>query len=46
MGDNKKYTKVEYKITKKGSLGLLAYGDIGLREWRKVKKEFYKKDSE
>lgn len=27
-----------FKITEKGSLGLLAYGDIGLREWRKVKK--------
>jgi len=29
--------KMEYKI--------LAYGDIGLRAWRKVKQEFYKKDS-
>ena len=38
--------KVEFKITEKGSLGLLAYGDIGLRAWRKVKKEFYKKDAE
>jgi len=38
--------KIELKITEKGSLGLLAYGDIGLRAWRKVKKEFYKKDSE
>jgi hypothetical protein len=38
--------KVNFEITEKGSLGLLAYGDIGLREWRKVKKEFYKKDSE
>ncbi|MBT8259707.1 MAG: hypothetical protein HKO92_03160 [Flavobacteriaceae bacterium] len=27
-----------YKITTKGSLGLLAYGDIGLRAWRKIKK--------
>jgi hypothetical protein len=35
-----------FVITEKGSLGLLAYGDIGLREWRKEKKEFYKKDSE
>jgi hypothetical protein len=26
-----------FNITKKGSLGLLAFGDIGLREWRKVK---------
>jgi len=38
--------KLQYKITEKGSLGLLAFGDIGLREWRKVKKDFYKKDSE
>ena len=46
MGNTKKNKTVEYKITEKGSLGLLAYGDIGLREWRKVKKEFYKKDAE
>ena len=26
-----------FNITEKGSLGLLAFGDIGLREWRKVK---------
>ena len=38
--------KLKYTITEKGSLGLLAFGDIGLREWRKVKKDFYKKDSE
>jgi len=37
--------KVEFEITEKGSLGLLALGDIGLREWRKVRKEFHKKDS-
>ena len=34
-----------YIITKEGSLGLLAYGDIGLKEWRKVKQESIKKDS-
>lgn len=34
------------EITEKGSLGLLAYGDIGLRAWRKVKQEFYKKEAE
>lgn len=28
----------DYKITSGGSLGLLAFGDIGLREWRKQKK--------
>ncbi len=31
--------KIPFKISKEGSLGLLAYGDIGLRAWRKVKKE-------
>ena len=41
-----KKNKVEFKITEKGSLGLLAYGDIGLRAWRKVKQEFYKKNAE
>ncbi|SFN54947.1 hypothetical protein SAMN04487989_1011166 [Bizionia echini] len=30
--------KHKFVITEKGSLGLLAMGDIGLREWRKVKK--------
>jgi len=29
----------EFKMTKEGSLGLLAYGDIGLREWRKFKNQ-------
>ncbi len=29
--------KNNYKIPVEGSLGLLAYGDIGLREWRKVR---------
>lgn len=35
-GDNP--DKKKYIISKNGSLGLLAYGDIGFREWRKVKK--------
>ena len=38
--------KSTYNITEKGSLGLLAYGDIGLRAWRKVKQESIKKDAE
>jgi hypothetical protein len=46
MGQNNKKSKQEFKITEKGSLGLLASGDIGLRAWRKVKQEFYKKDAE
>jgi hypothetical protein len=28
-----------YKITKQGSLGLLALGHIGLKQWRKVVEE-------
>ena len=27
-----------YTITEKGSLGLLALGDIGLRAWRKARR--------
>ena len=30
------------KITAEGSLGLLALGDVGLREWRKVRNELTK----
>ena len=37
--------KLTFTITPKGSLGLLAYGDIGLREWRKVKRNTPKKES-
>ena len=46
MREKDKNENVEYKITEKGSLGLLAYGDIGLRAWRKVKQEFHKRDSQ
>jgi len=35
----KKNKSVTYVIPQKGSLGLLAAGHIGLRAWRKVKKE-------
>ncbi|WP_298754030.1 hypothetical protein [uncultured Psychroserpens sp.] len=31
--------KQPIEITEKGSLGLLALGDLGLRAWREVKKE-------
>lgn len=30
----------KYQISVEGSLGLLAYGDIGLRAWREVKKHY------
>ena len=46
LNNNKNSDKSVYNITEKGSLGLLAYGDLGLREWRKVKKKFFKKDAE
>lgn len=35
--------KIVSEITEKGSLGLLALGDIGLRAWREVKKEALQK---
>ncbi len=34
-----KQNNKKVQIDEKGSLGLLALGDIGLRAWRKVKKE-------
>ncbi len=34
----------KYTITSKGSLGVLALGDIGLREWRKVKRAEFEKE--
>jgi len=40
-----KNKNLNFEITEKGSLGLLAYGDIGLREWRKVKQIYFKKSS-
>ena len=41
-----KNEKLLYDITVKGSLGIFAFWDIGLRKWRKVKKEFFKKETE
>lgn len=40
-----KNKKLKFEITEMGSIGLLAYGDIGLREWRKVKQAYFKKSS-
>ncbi len=39
--ENKESNSVnsKYNIPLEGSLGLLALGDIGLRAWRKVKRE-------
>ncbi|WP_452226730.1 hypothetical protein [Lacinutrix cladophorae] len=37
---NKKLSNTQkYSVTIEGSLGLLAYGDIGLRAWREVKQK-------
>ncbi|WP_204344320.1 hypothetical protein [Psychroserpens algicola] len=36
---DKKPQKHSIEITEKGSLGLLALGDVGIRAWRAVKKE-------
>lgn len=40
--ENKKNDHIK-TVPVKGSLGLLAYGDIGLRAWRDVKKQALKK---
>ena len=41
MANNNKELDKEksYKVTVEGSLGLLAFGDVGLRAWREVKKK-------
>ncbi|MDG4715037.1 MULTISPECIES: hypothetical protein [Winogradskyella] len=36
---NKETINHNYEVTEKGSLGLLALGDVGLRAWREVKKQ-------
>ncbi|WP_347374166.1 hypothetical protein [Aequorivita sp. Q41] len=42
MNNKNPTTGVPVEITIEGSLGLLALGDIGLREWRKVRNELQK----
>lgn len=37
---------MNYNIPLEGSLGILALGDIGLREWRKIKLESEKEKNE
>jgi hypothetical protein len=39
-----KNEKSLYNITVKGSLGILAFGDIGLKAWRKVKQNILKEE--
>lgn len=43
--NNIKNDKQLYNITAKGSLGVLALGDVGLRAWRKVKRAIPKNES-
>jgi hypothetical protein len=43
MKQNVNNSSKDYKIPIEGSLGLLAYGDKGLRAWRKVRDEKAKK---
>ncbi len=40
---SKELRKHSTEITEKGSLGLLALGDVGLRAWREVKKKAQQK---
>lgn len=42
MSEKQKQTQIPYKIDANGSLGLLAYGDVGLRAWREVKQNIKK----
>lgn len=50
MKSKRNHTKTEKKeqfiITEKGSLGILALGDVGLRAWRKVKLNMKKDNKE
>jgi hypothetical protein len=39
-----KNEKSLYNITVKGSLGILAFGDIGLKAWRKIKQNMPKEE--
>lgn len=34
----KDLSNMKFHLTKEGSLGILAYGDVALLAWRKVKK--------
>lgn len=38
----KEQESIVYNVDSEGSLGLLAYGDLGLRAWRKVKQKVKK----
>ena len=46
MHMNKELHEIPFEVTEKGSLGLLAIGDLGLRAWRKVRNESYQKQQD
>lgn len=46
LNDKKTTRTNEVVVTEKGSLGLLALGDIGLRKWREVRNKITKIDYE
>jgi hypothetical protein len=43
MKKNKSVKNATYEVPAKGSLGLLAFGDKGLRAWREVRDKDKKK---
>ena len=45
QNNTKKSENSLFSITAKGSLGILALGDVGLRAWRKVKRAIPKNES-
>jgi hypothetical protein len=45
MNKDLKSDNLPYKIDVKGSLGLLALGDIGIRAWRDVKQKSKKENN-
>jgi hypothetical protein len=36
----------QFEVTPEGSIGLLALGSVGLKAWRKVRREYYKNNPE
>lgn len=49
MKDNKKVTFLldgkEFEVPPSGSLGLLALGNVGIRAWKKARKEYEKEEN-
>jgi len=38
VADKKDMSGMKFHLTKEGSLGILAYGDVAIQAWRKIKK--------